>query len=200
MKKILFITISIILFSCTNNDDNTIDIETPVIEPQKELYKFSNTYEILDLKYYSGPNGEDKSNEASDIFKKAWSYEVPSIKAIEFKDHLLTITEEYGDKNYLYTTKDNIITIDYNGRKIPLGYFDSTNHNIINIYKNYQVFQLIEGDEEYNHTLFRRESNFGKLAYKDFFPTFRESPKDLKFKGEFIFWANVSYQFEKNKL
>ncbi|MGV0923450.1 hypothetical protein [Empedobacter tilapiae] len=195
MKHLLLIPSLFIIFSCTNDDDS-IPIK-PNPEPNKEeIYKFSNNYNILDLKYYKGTDGNEYAKEADTFFKKQWFfYNDPSIKIIHLKKDSIIINENLSIQKYKYTKDGNNILIEKDRKKIILGYVDQTNKSL-NIYKNFQS-SLIISNKETNEILYSKGINYGKITYNDMFPLFISSPKVLTSKDEFVFWCNIEYTFTK---
>ncbi|WP_413533198.1 hypothetical protein [Empedobacter brevis] len=201
MKYLLLIPSVFILFSCSNNDDDSITVK-PVIpekpDPEiesKEIYTYSDTFTILDQKYYKGKNGNEYPSEADDFFKKQWfPYENPSIKTIELKKDSIIINENLSIEKHKYTKDGNNILIEYGTKKIVLGYQDQAKKSL-KIFKNYQTYSLI--DKETGASLYSKIHNYGKVSYNDIFPLVVASPKELTLEGEFVFWSNIEYQFNK---
>lgn len=193
MKKII-LSLLIIVASCTNNDDGDFTKPTEPDVVNKNMYSFSNSFNIIDLNYYKGDKGNEYPTEAESFFNSQWSfYSDPSIKTISFTNDSITINENLSIKKFKYNNENNIISVKDNGNDLILGYLDAEKETF-KLYKNFKSYYVIL-NEETNETLFSRSSEYGKINYNNMFPHILNNPKELTNKNEYIFWSNIEYIF-----
>jgi hypothetical protein len=193
MKKII-LSLLIIVASCTNNDDGDFTKPTEPEVVNKNVYSFSNSFNIVDLNYYKGDKGNEYPTEAESFFNSQWSfYSDPSIKTISFSNDSITINENLSIKKFKYNNENNIISVKENGNDLILGYLDAEKETF-KLYKNFKSYYVLL-NEETNETLFSRSSEYGKINYNNIFPHILNNPKELTNKNEYIFWSNIEYIF-----
>lgn len=193
MKKII-LSLLIIVASCTNNDDGDFTKPTEPDVVNKNMYSFSNSFNIIDLNYYKGDKGNEYPTEAESFFNSQWSfYSDPSIKTISFTNDSITINENLSIKKFKYNNENNIISVKENGNDLILGYLDAEKETF-KLYKNFKSYYVIL-NEETNETLFSRSSEYGKINYNNMFPHILNNPKELTNNNEYIFWSNIEYIF-----
>lgn len=193
MKKIILSLLTIVA-SCTNNDDGDFTKPTEPEVVNKNVYSFSNSFNIVDLNYYKGDKGNEYPTEAESFFNSQWSfYSDPSIKTISFSNDSITINENLSIKKFKYNNENNIISVKENGNDLILGYLDAEKE-IFKLYKNFKSYYVLL-NEETNETLFSRSSEYGKINYNNIFPHILNNPKELTNKNEYIFWSNIEYIF-----
>jgi hypothetical protein len=192
MKRLLCIPFFVLLLSCSNSDD-----ESPVdpIDPvENNTFVYDQSYEITELKYFIGPEGEELEGNETTLLKNEWSfYEDPGVLEITFKADSIQINMESNIYTYKYEIETTDLFIYQEDKKKLIGQVED-DYRKLYLFKKYLTYLVIP-EKDNKEVVYEKSNDLGIVKPENIFPVVIDSPSDLTMEEEYILWSNISYKF-----